>query len=72
MHDLACEKIATFMKGKSPEDVNKEFIIEFQLTQKEAKQWDLMLVKLLTFFVLIFKWITMILNYQNSFINSYK
>ena len=43
------------MKGKSPEDVNKEFIIEFQLTQKEAKQWDLMLVKLLTFFVLIFK-----------------
>ena len=29
------------MKGKSPEDVNKEFIIEFQLTQKEAKQLGL-------------------------------
>ena len=38
LHDLACAKVAAFMKGKSPEDVNKEFTIECQLTQEEAKQ----------------------------------
>ena len=41
LHDLACAKIAAFMKGKSPEDVNKEFTIECQLTQEEAKQLGL-------------------------------
>ena len=41
LHDLACAKIAAFMKGKSPEEVNKEFTIECQLTQEEAKQLGL-------------------------------
>ena len=41
LHDLTCVKIAAFMKGKSPEDVNKEFTIECQLTQEEAKQLGL-------------------------------
>ena len=41
LHDLACARIAAFMKGKSPEDVNKEFTIECQLTQEEAKQLGL-------------------------------
>ena len=41
LHDLACAKIAAFMKGKSPEDENKEFTIECQLTQEEAKQLGL-------------------------------
>ena len=41
LHDLGCAKIAAFMKGKSPEDVNKEFTIECQLTQEEAKQLGL-------------------------------
>ena len=41
LHDLACAKVAAFMKGKSPEDVNREFTIECQLTQEEAKQLGL-------------------------------
>ena len=41
LHDLACAKIASFMKGKSPEEVNKEFTIECQLTQDEAKELGL-------------------------------
>lgn len=41
LHDLACAKIAAFMKGKSPEEVNKEFTIECQLTQDEAKELGL-------------------------------
>ena len=41
LYELACSKIAAFMKGKSPEDVNKEFTIECQLTQEEAKQLGL-------------------------------
>ena len=41
LHDLACAKVAAFMKGKSPEDVNKEFTIECQLTQEEAKRLGL-------------------------------
>ena len=41
LHDLSCAKIAAFMKGKSPEEVNKEFTIECQLTQEEAKQLGL-------------------------------
>ena len=41
LHDLGCAKIAAFMKGKTPEEVNKEFTIECQLTQEEAKQLGL-------------------------------
>lgn len=37
LHDLACSKIASFMKGKSVDDINKEFSIECQLTAEEAK-----------------------------------
>ena len=41
LYELACTKIAAFMKGKSPEEVNKEFTIECQLTQEEAKELGL-------------------------------
>ena len=41
LHDLACARIAAFMKGKSPEEVNKEFTIGCQLTQDEAKELGL-------------------------------
>ena len=41
LYELACAKIAAFMKGKSPEEVNQEFTIECQLTQEEAKQLGL-------------------------------
>ena len=41
LHDLSCFKIASFIKGKTPEEVNQEFIIECQLTQEEAKQLGL-------------------------------
>ena len=41
LHDLGCAKVAAFMKGKTPEEVNKEFTIECQLTQEEAKQLGL-------------------------------
>lgn len=41
LHDLACARIASFMKDKSPEDVNKEFTIECQLTAEEAKELGL-------------------------------
>ena len=41
LYELACSKIAAFMKGKAPEEVNKEFIIECQLTQEEAQQLGL-------------------------------
>ena len=41
LHDLSCFKIAAFIKGKTPEEVNKEFVIECQLTQEEAKQLGL-------------------------------
>ena len=34
-------KIASFIKGKTPEEVNQEFIIECQLTQEEARQLGL-------------------------------
>jgi hypothetical protein len=37
LHDLACIKIAAFMKDKTPDEVNKEFTIECQLTNEEAK-----------------------------------
>lgn len=41
LHDLACARVASFMKDKSPEDVNKEFTIECQLTAEEAKELGL-------------------------------
>ena len=41
LHDLGCAKVAAFMKGKTPDEVNKEFTIECQLTQEEAKQLGL-------------------------------
>ena len=37
LYDLACFKIAAFMKGKTPEEITQEFTIECQLTQDEAK-----------------------------------
>lgn len=41
LHDLSCAKIAHFMKGKSPEEVNQYFTIECQLTNEEAKDLGL-------------------------------
>lgn len=41
LHDLACSKIADFMKGKTPEEVAKEFTIECQLTTEEARNLGL-------------------------------
>ena len=41
LYELACSKIAAFMKGKTPEEVNQEFTIECQLTQEEAKELGL-------------------------------
>ena len=41
LYELACAKIAAFMKGKTPEEVNKEFTIECQLTKEESKRLGL-------------------------------
>ena len=41
LYDLACTKIAAFMKGKTPEEVNEEFTIECQLTPEQAKSLGL-------------------------------
>ena len=41
LYNLACLKIAAFMKGKSPEEVNEEFTIECQLTPEQAKSLGL-------------------------------
>jgi hypothetical protein len=41
LHDLACAKVANFMKINSPEAVQKEFTIECQLTADEAKELGL-------------------------------
>ena len=41
LYNLACLKIAAFMKGKSPEQVNEEFTIECQLTPEQAKSLGL-------------------------------
>ena len=41
LFDLACAKIAAFMKGKNPEEVSEEFTFECQLTPDEAKQLGL-------------------------------
>jgi hypothetical protein len=37
LHDLACARVANFMKNYSPEEVQKVFTIECQLTADEAK-----------------------------------
>jgi hypothetical protein len=37
LHDLACARIAAFMKDKQIDEINKEFTIECQLTAEEAK-----------------------------------
>ena len=41
LYNVACLKIAAFMKGKSPEEVNEEFTIECQLTPEQAKSLGL-------------------------------
>jgi hypothetical protein len=41
LHDLACIKIAAFMKDKAPDEINKEFTFECQLTPEEAKELGL-------------------------------
>jgi hypothetical protein len=41
LHDLACARVANFLKNKSPEEVQKEFTIECQLTAEEAKELGL-------------------------------
>ena len=41
LHDLACIKIAAFMKDKSPDEINKEFTFECQLTPEEVKDLGL-------------------------------
>ena len=37
LHDIACVRIAVFMRDKTPEEVQKEFTIECQITSEEAK-----------------------------------
>jgi len=37
LHDIACVRIAIFMRDKTPEEVQKEFTIECQITSEEAK-----------------------------------
>ena len=41
LHDLACIKIAAFMKDKAPDEINKEFTFECQLTPEETKELGL-------------------------------
>lgn len=41
LHDVGCAKIAHFMKGKDPEEINQHFTIECQLTNEEAKELGL-------------------------------
>lgn len=41
LHDVGCAKIAHFMKGKEPEEINQHFTIECQLTNEEAKELGL-------------------------------
>ena len=41
LHDLACIKIAAFMRDKAPDEINKEFTFECQLTPEEAKELGL-------------------------------
>lgn len=41
LHNLACAKIASFMRGKTPDEINTEFTIECQLSKEEAKKLGL-------------------------------
>ena len=41
LHDLACIKIAAFMRDKAPDEINKEFTFECQLTPEEVKDLGL-------------------------------
>ena len=41
LHDLACIKIAAFMRDKAPDEINKEFTFECQLTAEEMKELGL-------------------------------
>ena len=41
LHDLACIKIAAFMRDKAPDEINKEFTFECQLTPEEVKELGL-------------------------------
>jgi len=41
LHDLACIKIASFMRDKAPDEINKEFTFEIQLTPEECKELGL-------------------------------
>ena len=41
LHDLACIKIAAFMRDKAPDEINKTFTFEIQLTPEEIKELGL-------------------------------
>ena len=41
LHDLACIKIAAFMRDKDLDEINKQFSFECQLTPEEAKELGL-------------------------------
>ena len=41
LHDLACIKIAAFMRDKDLDEINKQFTFECQLTSEEAKELGL-------------------------------
>ena len=41
LHDLACIKVASFMRDKAPDEINKEFTFECQLTPEEIKELGL-------------------------------
>ena len=41
LHDLACIRIAAFMRDKDIDDINKEFTFECQLTPEECKELGL-------------------------------
>ena len=41
LHDLACCKIASFMKDKNADEINQEFTIECQITTEEATKLGL-------------------------------
>ena len=41
LHDLACIRIAAFMRDKDIDEINKEFTFECQLTPEECKELGL-------------------------------
>ena len=38
LHDLSCIKIAAFMRDKAPDEINKQFTFECDLTEEEIKE----------------------------------